>query len=296
MRYNLADLDLVFLSYDEDQDEHWDRVRQFRPDAKRIHGVTGFDRAHKLCAEISNTSRLIIVDGDNWIHDDWIYSNSDTMYIDDSGVETACFSFSSYNNINGLSYGNGGVKVWDKQTLLDSNTHENGTATDFCWDIPYYQDNRILSITVQNKHQYTAWRAGYREAVKMTLDEGKPRAQLENTWVDIYDKNLSRLNIWLSIGRDVKNGIWAMLGARQAVYELMSNELDHTLINDYVWFKTKWDDLFIHLDGHGPENFSHHYSNLLLKKYNFYVPEIDHKQSAWFKKTYINPVRKGLMK
>lgn len=295
MRYNLSELDLVFLSYDEDQNENWDRVRAFRPDAKRIHGVRGFDRAHKLCAAISNTDRLIIVDGDNWLHDDWL-QNANDISIDDTGVETACFSFNSYNSINGLTYGNGGVKIWNKQTLLDSNTHESGSSTDFCWDIPYYQDNRILSITIQNKFEYNAWRAGFREAVKMTLDEGKPREQLGNTWRSIHDKNLSRLNVWLSVGRDVKNGIWAILGARQAMYEMMSGDFDYMLINDYTWFNDRWEELTNNTGGFGPEVLSHNYNKQLQDQYNFYIPELDAKQSAWFKQTYINPVRKGLMK
>jgi hypothetical protein len=295
MRYILSELDLVFLSYDENQDENWDRVKAFRTDAKRIHGVRGFDRAHKICAEIVNTDRFIIVDGDNWIHDDWLQNTGD-ISIDDTGVETACFSFSSYNNINGLTYGNGGVKVWNKLTLLNSNTHESGSSIDFCWDIPYYQDNRILSITIQNKFAYNAWRAGFREAVKMTLDDGKPRAQLGNTWQLIHDKNLSRLNVWLSVGRDVKNGIWAILGARQAIYEMMSGNFDFMLINDYTWFNNKWNELIDSTDVFGPETQSHNYNKLLQEHYNFYMPELDAKQSAWFKKTYINPVRKGLMK
>lgn len=296
MRYKLSELDLVFLSYDENQDAHWDRVREFRPDAKRIHGVKGFDRAHKLCASIAETTRFIVVDGDNWLHDDWVTADRDSVYIDDTGFETACFSFSSYNNINGLTYGNGGVKVWDRQTLLDSNTHESSNSTDFCWDIPYYQDNRILSITVQNDFDYNAWRAGYREAVKMTLDEGTPRKNLDSTWYLIHDKNLSRLNVWLSIGRDVKNGIWAILGARQAVYEMMSNELNHSLINDYTWFDDKWNKLINSTLGFGPENIARDFNKRIFDLYNFYIPEIDSKQSAWFKKTYINPIRKGLMK
>lgn len=295
MKYKLSELDLIFLSYDEEQEENWERVKRFRPSAKRIHGVKGFDRAHKVCATISETDRLIIVDGDNWLNDEWVYDQNDVT-IDDTGIETACFSFTSINNINGLAYGNGGVKVWNKSVLLESNTHETGTSTDFCWDVPYFQDNRALSTTVQNKFEYTAWRSGYREAVKMTQKEGKPRESLENTWYLIHDKNLSRLNVWLSIGRDVKNGIWAILGARQALYEMMSTNFDQTVINNYDWFAEKWCLVGEQLNGFGPEILSQQYSKLLFEKYNFYIPELDSKQSSWFKKTYINPVRKGFMK
>jgi hypothetical protein len=296
MIFNLSDLDLIFLSYDEQQDDHWYRVKQYKPNAKRIHAVKGFDRAHKLCAEIADTSRFIIVDGDNWLHDNLFDGTYDNISIDDTGVETACFSFSSVNVINGLSYGNGGVKVWHKETLLNTNTHEAANSTDFCWDIPYYQDSRILSVTVQNNLPMNAWRAGYREAIKMTFDNGNPRPNLSASWHLIHDKNLSRLNVWLAVGRDTVNGIWAMLGARQALYELLNDQVDHMLINDYDWFATKWVDSCLDMNNYGPDTSAHFYREHLQNLYNFYVPELDPKQSKWFKQTYINPLRAGLMR
>ncbi len=296
-KYRLSELDMIFLSYDEGQTEtNWYRVKEFNPHAKRVHRVKGFDKSHKLCAEVSETKRLIIIDGDNWLLDEWIDPNTDDVYINDDGVETACFSFSSINNINGLIYGNGGVKVWDKATLLSINTHESGNSTDFCWDIPYYQVNKSLSISIQNVISYQAWRSGYREAIKMTQHEGKPRDNLKHNWHNIYSKNLSRLNIWCSIGRDVKNGIWSILGARQALYDLMSSNVNHESINDYDWFIEKWESLHHSSDGHGPENMAFNIRQQLLNDYNFYIPELDPKQSAWFKMTYVNPVRNGLMK
>lgn len=296
-KYRLSELDMVFLSYDEGNlDQNWSRVKEFNPLAKRVHGVKGFDKAHKVCAEIAETDRFIIIDGDNWLHDSWINPLADDVYINDDGFEQSCFSFSSLNSINGLVYGNGGVKVWNKHTLLNTNTHETGGSTDFCWDIPYYQVNKVLSVSVQNATPQQAWRSGFREAVKMTQDEGRPRENIAYTWHSIYDKNLSRLNIWCSVGRDVKNGIWAMLGARQAVYEMMSTEFDQLNINNYDWFISKWDSLCIELNGFGPDKHAHDIRELLLSKYNFYLPELDPKQSSWFKQTYINPPRNGPMK
>ena len=296
-KYRLSELDMIFLSYDEgDVDLNWERVKEFNPFAKRVHGVKGFDRAHKLCAELAETDRFIIIDGDNWLHDSWIDPSADDVYINDDGVETACFSFSSINNINGLVYGNGGVKVWNKNTLLDTNTHEAGNSTDFCWAIPYYQVNKTLSISVQNATDYQAWRSGFREAVKMTQDEGRARENLAHTWHAIYDKNLSRLNVWCSVGRDVKNGIWSILGARQAVYEMMSSDFNQQNINDYDWFKIKWENRWDETNGFGPDKHAHDLRERLLSDYNFYIPELDPKQSAWFKQTYISPPRNGLMK
>lgn len=296
-QYKLAELDTVFLSYDEsDADINWNRLKTFNPLAKRIHGVTGFDTAHKLCAEIAQTDRLIVIDGDNWILDDWITADPNSLTIDDTGIETACFSFSSINTINGLVYGNGGVKVWNRETLRSSNTHENGKSTDFCWDVPYYQVDRPLSRTVQNTTAYQAWRSGFREAVKMTQQDGQPRQNLTHTWHSIYNKNLSRLNVWCSVGRDINNGIWAMLGARHALHELMKDDLVQQNINSYAWFVNKWEEVTAMTSGFGPEYVARQLRETLLSEFNFYIPELDSTQSMWFKRTYINPIRSGLMR
>ena len=63
---DIADLDVVFLSYKEPNKEHnWADLRAKCPWAKRVDGVEGSDAAHKAAGEASSTERFILVDGDN---------------------------------------------------------------------------------------------------------------------------------------------------------------------------------------------------------------------------------------
>ena len=61
-------------------------------------------------------------------------------------------SWAGYNSINGLMYGNGGIKCWDRDAVLDMKTHENAETdnakaqVDFCWDLDYVQLNDCMSI------------------------------------------------------------------------------------------------------------------------------------------------------
>ena len=66
MKINIAEQDIIFLSYDEPNAEknYVDLVNKV-PWAKRVHGVDGSDAAHKECARQSETDRFISVDGDN---------------------------------------------------------------------------------------------------------------------------------------------------------------------------------------------------------------------------------------
>ena len=72
-------------------------------------------------------------------------------------------------------YGNGGINVGPKQAVLDMKTHEaaesEGSAVDFCWDMNYIQLNECFS-TYTITQIPSAYRAGFREGVKMSLDRG----------------------------------------------------------------------------------------------------------------------------
>lgn len=287
-KFKLKDLDLFYISYDEmNSGVNWDRVLRMNPDAKRIHGVKGFDSAHRACALASITHRFVTVDGDNWVNDGALEQE-----LDDTGIEDVCFSFKSKNFINGLEYGNGGIKVWDKNTFLSSQTHEKANTTDFCWDIRYYQVNHLCSTTVQNCTPYQAWRAGFREGIKMSQVDGKACANPVHDIKKIFKTNLSRLNVWCTIGRDVENGVWAILGARQAVIEQMQAPFDHNRINDYDWFSVEWKKIE-ELD---PDQHARYLGSQLDNRYDFYLPELDKRESAWFKSIYMNPPRSGLMR
>jgi hypothetical protein len=284
----LSELDVFFISYDEPNAEaNWTNLLKLHASAKRVHRVQGFDKAHKTCAMSSTTRRLVIVDGDNWVNPGAL-----TQTIDDTDLSTACFSFKSMNAINGLEYGNGGIKVWNKDTLLASNTHESADTTDFCWDIPYYQVNYTASTTVQNCTPFQAWRAGYREGVKMSYINGAPVTDWHTQQHLLWKGNTSKLSVWCTIGRDVENGIWSMLGARQGLFEIIRGKIQNSSINDYNWFVQKWQNV----KEKDPDRLARMIGHELSTSYNFTVPEFDNNTSIWFKNTYINPARQGLMK
>jgi len=281
------DLDAFYISYDEpNKEDNWLRIKDMLPNAKRVDGIKGFEAAHKACAESSRTARFMTIDGDNWLLDDGF----DTQ-LDDTGIEDVVFSFKSKNAINGLEYGNGGIKCWRKDVLLASSTHEGSDSTDFCWALRYYQVDTLGSISVNNATAYQAWRAGYREGVKMSYVNGVPMQDPIADQRLLANSNYSKLNIWMSVGRDVINGPWAMLGARQGFCDLYTKQIQNTVINDYDWFAKQWKQIsYINL-----ESALQQYNRRLRDEFNLFVPELDQLTSQWFKKTYLHPPRSGLM-
>ena len=215
----IGDLDVFYISYDEPaKEEHWANLMMKFPFAKRVDGVKGFDNAHKECAKQSETERFITIDGDNIV--DEKFFDLAISFPEDTDLANSIVSWSAKNMINGLVYGNGGIKCWPVDLVLEMKTHENAEdetkKVDFCWDLNYIQMNNIYSEVYNAGSPFQAFRAGYREGVKMSLDEGKT-VPIEDFKKRIWHKNYQRLLTWCNVGADVENGLWACYGARLGV-------------------------------------------------------------------------------
>ena len=173
---DVADLDCIYLSYDEPQrEEFWVKIRNMVPWAQRVDGVKGSDAAHKAAAHASSTDRFILIDGDN-LPDPSFFNQ--TLVFPNEEYESAVFRWRARNHINGLMYGNGGLSSWTKDFVQNMRTHEatDGTAetqVEFCFDPLYWPMHDCYSNTYPNGSAFHAWRAGFREGVKMCLQRGR---------------------------------------------------------------------------------------------------------------------------
>ena len=299
-KFKIVDYDIIYLSYDEpNAEKNYADLCSKIPWAKRVHGVEGSDAAHKACAELSETDRFITVDGDNvikteFLHQEYDLSNHEDVHWNNNVDFDQCVvSWTAKNTINGLMYGNGGLKCWPKQKVLDMKTHENAdpnnvhVQVDFCWDLQYIQMNTCYSEILNNETPKQAWRAGFREGVKMALDRGiKPSKEefLSGHW-----KNLHRLWIWLMVGADVENGRWAIHGAREGLYKTMLTDWDFVNVRDFEWLNNYWDNKDIADVDEQTEELGDKLKNLLGIPISSEPLNAD--QSTFFKTVYQNPSR-----
>jgi hypothetical protein len=238
----ISDYDVIYISYDEPNAEHnWQDLVHKVPWAKRVHGVKGSDAAHKAAANLSSTDRFITVDGDNVIYETFF---DQSITVDDSiDISKTVFSWPSHNIINGLMYGNGGIKCWPKELVLNMRTHEladpdnKRAQIDFCWDIKYIAIETCYSEIHNNLSPLQAWRAGFREGVKMSLDQGSKVTYLANLPIG----NFNRLLVWMTVGADVTNGDWAMYGARLGCFMTHFTNWDFVQVRDFDYLNSLWD-------------------------------------------------------
>jgi hypothetical protein len=221
MLWRTTDLDLVFLSYDEPTaNSNFQALLSCAPRApKRVHGVKGFHAAYSAAAQISTTDRFVTIDADSVVCDELF-----TAELDDRDMPDLVFAFAARNSVNGLTCGNGSVKCWPKDLLQLGHTHESAIAgprrVDFYFAYRYWRMPIVGSENCFASTPYHAFRAGYREGVKLSLIDGQKLDCWSETKRKITRQRWSRLLVWLSVGADVPNGLWAILGARVATADV----------------------------------------------------------------------------
>lgn len=293
-KFKPIDYDIIYLSYDEpNAEKNYADLCKKVPWAKRVHGVEGSDAAHKACARLSETDRFITVDGDNIIREEFL--NQEIDFDEHANLSNCVISWAGENVINGLIYGNGGLKCWPKDYVLKMKTHESADANniqaqvDFCWDTQYIQMEGVYSTVHNNATAQQAWRAGFREGVKMALDQGARVTKEELK--TLHWKNLHRLYIWLMVGADADNGDWAILGARAGLYMTMCTDWDYVQVRDFEYLNNLWTTSFESIEDIDYEIGT--YGIKLINELDIPIAEtpLGAQQSKFFKTIYQNPMR-----
>ena len=287
---DVADLDCIYLSYDEPQkEEFWLKIKNMVPWAQRVDGVKGSDAAHKAAAEASETERFILIDGDNMPEETFFdmqldFRDKDPIY------KKAQFRWKAINNINGLRYGNGGMSSWTKDYVMNMKTHENqkdgdiARIADFCMDSKdniYWAMYDCYSTTYPNMTPFQAWRAGFREGVKMCL-VGGAKPTVEEFKVNVASRNLNNLTIWHNVGMDVENGDWAIYGARLGTYMTLLTDCEHTNVQWFDNYPALWEEY----KDRDPVHSAEFFGEALSDKLGLPMCVLNEKQSKFFKRHY----------
>jgi hypothetical protein len=292
---DVADLDCIYLTYDEPKrEEFWIKIQNMVPWAKRVDGVKGSDAAHKAAAAASDTDRFVLIDGDN-IPDPAFFNLQ--LVLNDI-THNKVFRWRAKNHINGLQYGNGGLSCWTKDFIMNMKTHEASDGSsendvEFCFYTDYWAMHDCYSTTYPNQTPFQAWRAGFREGVKMCLDRGaKPSlAEFEQR---VHSRNYDNLCIWQSVGADVENGFWAILGARQGTHLTMLEDWwDYKNVQDFDALEKLWKE-YESIDE--PIDHCKHLGEVLRQRLALPIVDMDPEESRFFKHHYkSNFKNSGLM-
>jgi hypothetical protein len=279
---DVADLDCVFLTYDEPRkEEFWIQISNMVPWAKRVDGVKGSDAAHKAAADASDTDRFVLIDGDNIPEPEFF-----NLQLELTDANRDCvFRWRARNIVNGLMYGNGGMSCWTRDFIYNMRTHENSDGTaendvEFCFYPNYWAMADCYSTTHPNGTAFQAWRAGFREGVKMCLDRGA-RPNLQEFESKVNNRNYDHLCIWQTVGADVENGFWAIYGARLGTYMTMLGNWDYKQVQNFDALATLWEEF----KDHGADE-CRDIGEKLRMRLSLPIVDMDAEESRFFKYHY----------
>jgi hypothetical protein len=130
-------------------------------------------------------------------------------------------------------------------------THEDSDSdraqVDFCWEEGYRQFKECYSETVVTGSPFQAWRAGFREGVKMTLQDGvrvPPQEIKERIWWH----NIHRLRMWSTVGMHEENGKYAILGARMGTWMTNCTEWKYVDVRDFEILRDIYNEKINHVN------------------------------------------------
>ena len=209
--------DVVFLSYNEpNANENFKRLLEVvkHGGISRVRNIDGIPQAHLKAAKNVGTDWFYVVDADNWILD----FEFDFEPVDVSPKST--FVWHAKNASNGLEYGYGGIKLFNRRELLKRlETYEiRDDMTTTLFDDLYVMEE-VASETRFATSPFTAWCGAFRECVKLAAKDDQESVDRLKTWTTVATGDFSE---------EVLRG--ANLGANITL-------IDITLINDYNWLK-----------------------------------------------------------
>lgn len=217
--------DIVFISYNETEAEHhWDLLKHRYPIARRVHGVKGISEAHKAAARKANTEYFWVVDADNIVSSSFDFS---FKWDPEDTVRDRVLVYTAINSINGLAYGNGGIKLLPRIPVLE---YDRDGYLDFTMSLSshFHESEIVASMTVIDSTPFEAWRAGFREIVKLEGGLGVVSdltGEIRNERMEIWKEGGNGTNAW-----------WCKQGAKdgQAFVDAVH------LINDFDWLEEKF--------------------------------------------------------
>lgn len=211
--------DLVLITYhDDDAEEKYNKILERHSNAKWVKDVDGIFNAHQEAAKLCTSKLFWVVDADAEVADNFSFS-----YIPDQYDHDTVHVWKSMNPVTGDVYGYGGVKLFNRQQVLDATSW----GLDFTTGLSkrFKVVDEVSCITRFNTSEYSAWRSAFRECVKLSRNND--------------EESDFRIENWLSPAFDDEEfADFAIEGAEAGIAFYEENVNNPTMlekINDYEW-------------------------------------------------------------
>jgi hypothetical protein len=121
----------------------------------------------------------------------------------------------------------------------------------------------------------------------MSLDQGAKVKNLRAIWW----QNYHRLLIWSSVGADVKNGIWSILGAREGCWKVNCTDWDYSNVRDFEYLTNIWETTHALAEPDEVTKYINFLAQELKEKCKLEIANLDPAGSQFFKTVWTNTPR-----
>ena len=224
--------DIIFISYDEpNADANWAILSEKFPQARRLHGVEGMEKALLKAAEMSKTDWYYAVFAKTELHPDFDFSFRPDLF-----QQPKHYIFHAQNPLNGLQYGHMGVVLYNCNIV--KNINEFGI--DYTMSALHEVVPKVSAVARFNSNPYQTWRTAFREAGKLAqfCDE---KDNVENEY---------RLDVWTNEAEGLYSE-WCLQGARDGVMFYQTNKEDKTQLKNtfnWIWLREYFSSLYKNAD------------------------------------------------
>lgn len=214
--------DIVFLSYKEEGATSAYKRLTARFPATWVKDVAGIFEAHKAAAQSVNSKMFWVVDADADILDTFEFG-----YIPDVYDQEVVHVWSSQNPVTGQQYGYGGVKLFNREQVINATSWGLDFTTGLSTRFKAMPE--VSCVTRFNTDAYSTWRSAFRECVKLALKDDA--------------ESVERLDGWLHPVPDAFFRHDAKRGAEEGRAYALANRNDIEAlarINDYEWLRNRY--------------------------------------------------------
>lgn len=222
-----TEFDVVFISYYEPfADANYEKlIKRFNKPVYRVNGVKGIHNAHIEAAKLVKTNMFWVVDADAEVLDTFKFDHQ-VATVDQDIV----FVWRSRNPVNGLEYGNGGIKLLPTKLTLEMKKDSPDMTTSISGRFRAMPE--ISNITKFNTDPFNSWKSAFRECSKLA-------SRIIAGQVD--DETQHRLEVWCTETTDE----YALDGAQAGKEYGLLNRNDKTAlqkINDFAWLEERFNE------------------------------------------------------
>jgi hypothetical protein len=214
--------DIVFLSYKEEGATSAYKRLTARFPATWVKDVAGIFEAHKEAAQSVKSKMFWVVDADADITDTFNFE-----YVPDVYDQEVVHVWASQNPVTGQEYGYGGVKLFNREQILDATSWGLDFTTGLSTRFKAMPE--VSCVTRFNTDAYSTWRSAFRECVKLALKDDA--------------ESVDRLDGWLHPVPDAFFRHDAKRGAEEGRAYALANRNDVEAlarINDYEWLRNRY--------------------------------------------------------